>query len=65
MMKKCSTIGCGIKPLNRFYLTDFGKPSSQCLDCVSKRALDRYYKKKKEKEEKLNLTSSEVRTKYA
>lgn len=34
------------KPLSRFSKNDFGKPCSQCHDCIAKKSLERYHAKK-------------------
>lgn len=44
-MKSCSKCKDS-KPFDRFPVTDFGKPGSQCKDCISKKALENYYKDK-------------------
>ena len=44
-MKSCSKCS-EVKDLDRFPMTDFGRSGSQCKDCLSKTALDNYYKRK-------------------
>ena len=55
-MKTCSKCSES-KTLDRFPVTDFGKPGSQCKDCISKRSLANYYKRTNEglQSESVNL----------
>jgi hypothetical protein len=48
-MKACSKCKEN-KELNRYTLNDFGTPQSWCKDCLSARALEKYYEKKAAKE---------------
>lgn len=49
-MKICSKCKGDPKCLSNFSLNDFGKPQSWCKDCLSARALEKYYEKKAAKE---------------
>lgn len=48
-MKICSKCKTE-KELKNFSLNDFGLPQSWCKDCLSARALEKYYEKKAAKE---------------
>lgn len=55
-MKTCSHCG-DTQDLKRFQINDYGRPISRCNDCMKKKSLENYYRKKGNTNEGLQLES--------